>query len=280
MKASFTISVTLAIALSLCACTQPIPMAENGGSEVYALEPIPCIEEKAVSMHTPGEDRAVDSFSMELTRKTAESYLDPQCSAEEAENTASYTELTPESAGVDVPGGQPAPDDMGMAVILVKTEPDTVQASTAGSMPTSTAWKKTPEQQAAVTPIPKISVDFVITCPPEPSTTPEPLPEQPTAPEPAPGSSSAAWQPRPTSAPVVTPEPAPAPTVSPEPAVPEPKPSAEAPAPTPTPEPATTSKPSGGYAVCSCGATILPDELVAHMKAHALNGESHSYVAH
>ena len=280
MKAFFTVSVILAIALSLCACAQPIPIEEDDGSRGHALEPIPCIVEKGVSMHTPVEDRAADSFSVEPTRKAAESHQDPQCSAEEAEKKASYTELTPKRAETDVYGRQPAPDDMGVAAVLVKIEPDTAQTPTNGSIPTSAAWTKKPKQQAAETPIPKISVDFVITCPSEPSATPEPLPEQSEVPGPVPGSSPSAWKPKPTTAPVVTLESTPAPTVTPEPTVPEPTPSAEAPVPIPTPEPGATPKPSGGYAVCSCGATVLPDELVQHMKAHALKGESHSYTAH
>jgi hypothetical protein len=32
-----------------------------------------------------------------------------------------------------------------------------------------------------------------------------------------------------------------------------------------------------GYAYCSCGAVLSPEELVGHMKQHALAGESHHY---
>lgn len=54
-----------------------------------------------------------------------------------------------------------------------------------------------------------------------------------------------------------------------------------APAPTPTPTPQPTEPPKqGGYAYCSCGAVLSPDEVVGHMKQHALNGESHSYVTY
>ena len=75
---------------------------------------------------------------------------------------------------------------------------------------------------------------------------------------------------------------APAPTVAPT-SVPEPEPAAPQPDPTPEPEemtPEPTEAPSGGYAVCSCGATLTPEALVPHMKAHAMNGESHSYRAY
>lgn len=53
----------------------------------------------------------------------------------------------------------------------------------------------------------------------------------------------------------------------------------------PTPEPAAPTptsapEPGKGYALCSCGAILSPEELVPHMKAHALKGESHSYSAY
>ena len=112
------------------------------------------------------------------------------------------------------------------------------------------------------TPAPKIEWPYpVITCPPEPTPMPQPeWPESPAPTEPDP-------TPAPTSEPA-EPDPTPAPTTEPwlaetPPALPEP-----------------TSKPSGGYAVCSCGATLTPDELVSHMKAHAMNGESHAYRAY
>lgn len=112
------------------------------------------------------------------------------------------------------------------------------------------------------TPAPKIDWPYpAITCPPEP--TPMPQPEWPESPTP------------------MKPDPTPVPTPVP----PEPDPT---PAPTPEPErvgtptamPEPTPIPTGGYALCSCGATLTPDELVPHMKAHAMNGEDHSYVAY
>lgn len=109
---------------------------------------------------------------------------------------------------------------------------------------------------------PKIDWPYpAITCPPEP--TPTPQPEWPESPVPS------------------DPEPTPAPT--PEPAEPDPAPAPTTePGPVETPPviPEPTPTPSGGYAVCSCGATLTPDELVSHMKAHAMNGENHSYVAY
>lgn len=95
-----------------------------------------------------------------------------------------------------------------------------------------------------------------ITCPPEPT----PTPDIPTPPEPDPTPVPTPVPPEPDPTPAPTPEPGPAET---PPAMPEP---------TPTP--------AGGYAVCSCGATLTPDELVSHMKAHAMNGENHSYIAY
>lgn len=130
------------------------------------------------------------------------------------------------------------------------------------ALKSSVSWNPAPRQETA-TPMPKISVDFVITCPPEPTPTP-------TAPTPI--ETPAAQPSTEPVAPEVPQTPAPE-----QPFVPEPAPD---PAPPPTPEPGATQKPSGGYAVCSCGATILPDELVAHMKAHALKCENHSYVAY
>ncbi|WP_258106915.1 hypothetical protein [Christensenella minuta] len=61
------------------------------------------------------------------------------------------------------------------------------------------------------------------------------------------------------------------------------------PIPAPTPAPAQTSTPAptpqqaigspkqGGYAYCSCGAALMEDEYVTHMKQHALNGKDHHY---
>lgn len=128
--------------------------------------------------------------------------------------------------------------------------------------PTPAAKEESLPTPAEPTPIPKIDWPYpTITCPPEP--TPMPQPEWPESTVPS------------------EPEPTPAPT--PKPAEPDP-----APAPTPEPGPVETPPamleptptPAGGYAVCSCGATLTPDELVSHMKAHAMNGENHSYVAY
>lgn len=112
------------------------------------------------------------------------------------------------------------------------------------------------------TPAPKIEWPYpAITCPPEP--TPMPQPEWPESTVPS--------EPEPTPAPTPKPaEPDPAPAPTPEPG----------PVETPPAIPEPTPTPAGGYAVCSCGATLTPDELVPHMKAHAMNGENHSYVAY
>lgn len=112
------------------------------------------------------------------------------------------------------------------------------------------------------TPAPKIEWPYpAITCPPEP--TPMPQPEWPESTVPS--------EPEPTPAPTPKPaEPDPAPAPTPEPG----------PVETPPAIPEPTPTPAGGYAVCSCGATLTPDELVSHMKAHAMNGENHSYVAY
>ncbi len=104
---------------------------------------------------------------------------------------------------------------------------------------------------------PKIEWPYpAITCPPEPT----PTPDIPAPPEPDPTPVPTPVPPEPDPTPMPTPEPKPVET---PPAMPEP---------TPTP--------AGGYAVCSCGATLTPDELTGHMKAHAMNGENHSYIAY
>lgn len=112
------------------------------------------------------------------------------------------------------------------------------------------------------TPAPKIDWPYpAITCPPEPAPMPQPeWPESPTPTKPDP-------TPVPTPVPPA-PDPTPAPTPEPE----------RVETPTAMPEP--TPIPAGGYALCSCGTTLTTDELVPHMKAHALNGENHSYVAY
>lgn len=111
-----------------------------------------------------------------------------------------------------------------------------------------------------------------ITCPPEPEPTPGIDWPYITAPEPS----------------TYTPEPEPMeppreqPTTTPVPVVPD-TPIAPAPEPTepptdPTPEP--TVEPQTGYAECSCGARLPPEEVLPHMKAHAMSGENHSYRAY
>lgn len=76
------------------------------------------------------------------------------------------------------------------------------------------------------------------------------------------------------------PAPAPATPAAPKPVTPQPTPAPEpAPAPpTPAPDPQPPQDPKpGGYAYCSCGAVLSEDEVVGHMKQHALNGENHHY---
>ena len=63
----------------------------------------------------------------------------------------------------------------------------------------------------------------------------------------------------------ITPQPTPAPEPAPTP-----------PTPAPEPQPSADPKP-GGYAYCSCGAVLSEEEVVGHMKQHALNGENHHY---
>ncbi len=117
-----------------------------------------------------------------------------------------------------------------------------------------------------------------ITCPPEPewpliTCPPEPTPETDwpyiVAPEPP------TYTPEPES----TEQPQEEPTPTPIPNVPaDPAPELTEPPVDPTPEP--TAEPQTGYAECTCGARLTPEELVPHMKAHAMNGENHSYRAY
>ena len=147
--------------------------------------------------------------------------------------------------------------------------------------PTPAAKEESIPTPAEPTPIPKIDWPYLqITCPPEPTPATKidwPYPAITCPPEPTP-----IPQPEWTESPAPT-EPDPTPVPTPEPAEPDP-----APAPTTEPGPVETPPamleptptPAGGYAVCSCGATLTPDELIPHMKAHAMNGENHSYVAY
>lgn len=112
-----------------------------------------------------------------------------------------------------------------------------------------------------------------ITCPPEPEPTPETDWPCITTPEP----------------PTYTPEPEPMeppreqPTTTPVPDVPvdsTPEPTEQPTEQPADPAPDPTTEPQTGYAECSCGTRLTPEELVPHMKAHAMNGESHSYRAY
>ena len=111
-----------------------------------------------------------------------------------------------------------------------------------------------------------------ITCPPEPTPTPEPEWPYITTPEPP------TYTPKPES--TEQPQEQPAPTTVPVvPAVPaDPVPEPMEPPTSPTPEP--TAEPQTGYDKCSCEARLIPEGLVPHMKAHAMNRENHSYRAY
>jgi len=116
-----------------------------------------------------------------------------------------------------------------------------------------------------------------ITCPPEPEPTPEIDWPYITVPEPP----TYTPDPDPTEPPQEQPAPTPVPVVPDVPAGPVPEPTeqpTEQPA-TPTPEP-PTEQPSSGYSECSCGARLTPEEVLTHMKAHALKVENHSYRAY
>lgn len=164
------------------------------------------------------------------------------------------------------------------------TQMPTPRPQTATPSPGLSASEESLCQPNQATPPQEEKTDIVdwpyITCPPEPErpqiTAPEPPAATPwpyiTAPEPP------TYTPEPeTMEPTQeehTPTPQPVPV---DPIAPTPEPT-EQPA-NPTPEP-PTEQPSTGYAECSCGATLTPEELVPHMKFHAMNGENHSYRAY
>ena len=113
-----------------------------------------------------------------------------------------------------------------------------------------------------------------ITCPPEPEPTPGADWPYIVAPEPP------TYTPEPVEPPQEQLAPTPVPVVPDAPVDPTLGPTeqpTEQPA-DPTPEP--TIEPQTGYAECSCGTRLAPEEVLSHMKAHALNGESHSYRAY
>lgn len=112
-----------------------------------------------------------------------------------------------------------------------------------------------------------------ITCPSKPDPTPATNWPYITAPEPP----TCTPEPKPTEPPQEEPAPTPIPDVPADP-VPEPT---EQPTEQPAePAPDPTAEPQTGYAACSCGARLSHEELVPHMKAHALKVENHSYRAY
>lgn len=112
-----------------------------------------------------------------------------------------------------------------------------------------------------------------ITCPSKPDPTPATNWPYITAPEPP----TYTPEPKPTEPPQEEPAPTPIPDVPADP-VPEPT---EQPTEQPAePAPDPTAEPQTGYAACSCGARLSHEELVPHMKAHALKVENHSYRAY
>lgn len=258
--------------------------------ESLSIEPKPEIVKSPQDPWHSIDEQVENAPQVELTRVTATDALPAACIfAEEAPETA-YERLPVEPGFepvvIAIAGQAEADPPVKVVEDVVAVVEDVVAQgqelivsaapqSAPSALKSSVSWNPAPRRETA-TPVPTISVGFVSTCPPEPTATAAPQPEQTAIPESDPGASSVAWQPRPSPGPVVAPETLPVQTVPPEPAVPAPAPEPAAPA----PEPAASPTPSGGYAVCSCGATILPDELVAHMKAHALKGESHSYVAY
>ena len=234
--------------------TDAVPIPETDAHKTYLSE-MPAMEETGTTVPAPAATAETGDGAV-----TVKWDLNPQ---DNPNQSAAMQEKEPI---IDRPSGAHTVKQVEAVELPDAQEQETAPNKTPPAAPTvlKSTVTSSPAPRQTSAPIPKISVDFVITCPPEPTPTPE--------------------MPEPTETPVAQPSTEPVvpevqQTPAPEqPATPEPTP--DPPAPTPTPEPAPTQKPSGGYAVCSCGATILPDELVAHMKAHALKGESHSYVAY
>lgn len=145
----------------------------------------------------------------------------------------------------DDSGGTPLP-----ARKQEKPSEDNVRAVSEHVAATSASWQKKPSEQVA-----SIEVGFVIQAPEPPTYTPEPEPMGMSQEEPMP-------------------------TVPVDPIVPAPDPAPQPTEPPAGPAPAQPAEqPSTGYALCTCGATLSPEELLPHMKAHAINAESHSYSA-
>lgn len=279
MKKFLSILLLCGFMCFMCACT----MQEETVADQASPEPAPTVFDEQVNVSDAVPIPETDAHKMYLSEmpvmeETETTVPAPAVTAETVDGAVTVKwDLNPQdnpnqSAAIQEkepimvnPSAAHAANQAEAVELPDAQEQETAPDETPPAAPTvlKSTVTRSPAPRQTSTPIPKISVDFVITCPPEPT---------PALTAPTPTETPAT---QPSTEPVV---PAVPQTPAPEqPAVPEPAPD---PAPTPTPEPAPTQKPSGGYAVCSCGATILPDELVAHMKAHALKGESHSYVAH
>jgi len=161
--------------------------------------------------------------------------------AEKPRNTPEPTVEIPQKTPTSTEETTPEPPTITPSPEPAASEPESIIQP---AQPTPTQTEQSEEIPVMIDwPYPRI------TCPPEPEPTPEIDWPNITTPEP----------------PTYTPEPEPTeqPTEQPTDSTPEP-----------------TAEPQTGYAVCSCGARLTPEEVLPHMKAHALNGENHSYRAY
>jgi len=177
------------------------------------------------------------------------------------ELTVEIPQKTPELAE------EPAPRPL---AATLSQEPATTEPENT-IQPAQSAPQQTEPREAS-----PVMIDWpypAITCPPEPEPTPATNWPCITAPEPP----TYTPEPEPTEPPYDEPVPTPIPVVPDIPVDPTPEPTE--PTADPTPE-SLPEQPSTGYAECSCGARLTPEELIPHMKAHAINDENHSYRAY
>ena len=176
-----------------------------------------------------------------------------------------------EPAATTKPTEKSQPENPVLIEKLIEIEPEPAPQSDKSTQESADHLEQVTPQQTGQTKGNPMMIEWpypAITCPPEPESAPETEWPYIIAPEPPTYT--------PESEPIDPPQEEPAPTPQPTPAVPV------DPIPEPTDQPAepTPEQPSGGYAECSCGARLTPEELVPHMKAHAMNGEHHGYRAY
>ena len=180
-----------------------------------------------------------------------------------------------EPAATTKPTEKSQPENPVLIEKLIEIEPEPAPQSDKSTQESADHLEQVTPQQTGQTKGNPMMIEWpypATTCPPEPTPTPEPEWPYITTPEPPTYTS----KPESTEQPQEQPAPTPVPVVPAVPADPVPEPME--PPTSPTPE--STAEPQTGYDKCSCGARLIPEELVPHMKAHAMNRENHSYRAY